>query len=254
MRRGRDLRNFLQQLQIFRMLAEFVVAHQRAERLAAENAVLFFVHLLEHRALVEFRRTLQIAQQVLLRRIQNPDLQLRSGLRLVQQIFQSAPGRLQFLKLRVVQHFIQLQRNQMIDLRHASGDHLVGIAPRRHRPFQNLGDEFLDQSLAPLARVGSEQPSLFYDLVEKARLCGLLSPAAAATFWVSGIGLPLTDFGFQFVQLLGLADGVRARLVQLVVGLQRALQIVEAACAGPAVLSAASPVAPPAPVRNLPGS
>ena len=79
MRRGRDLRNFLQQFQIFRMLAEFVIADQRAEGLAAEDAVLFLVDLLEHRALIEFRRPLQIAQQVLLRSIQNANLQLRAG-------------------------------------------------------------------------------------------------------------------------------------------------------------------------------
>ena len=53
----------------------------------------------------------------------------------------------QFLELSVVQDFVQLQRDQMVDLRYARRDHLVGIAPQRHRPFEHLGDEFLDQAL-----------------------------------------------------------------------------------------------------------
>jgi hypothetical protein len=55
-----------QQLDVLGVLAELVIAHQRAERRAAEDAVLFFVDFLEERALVEFRRPLQIAQQFLL--------------------------------------------------------------------------------------------------------------------------------------------------------------------------------------------
>ena len=64
-RRG-HLGYFLQQFDIFRTLAEFVVADQGAERSAAEDAVLFFVNLLEQGALVELRSALQIAQQFLL--------------------------------------------------------------------------------------------------------------------------------------------------------------------------------------------
>ncbi len=66
MRRGGHVRYLLQQFHIFGMLAELVVADQRAERGTAENAVLFFVHLLEQRALVEFRRALQVVQEFLL--------------------------------------------------------------------------------------------------------------------------------------------------------------------------------------------
>ena len=58
MRRRRHVGNLLQQLDIFRVFAEFVVAEQSAERLTAEHAVLFFVYLLEQRALIEFRRLL----------------------------------------------------------------------------------------------------------------------------------------------------------------------------------------------------
>src|SRR5256885_12384833 len=41
------------------VLAEFVVAYEGAERRAAENAVLFLVHLLEERTLIELRRALR---------------------------------------------------------------------------------------------------------------------------------------------------------------------------------------------------
>ena len=64
MRRRGDLRNLLQQLDIFRMLAELVVADQRAEGSAAEDAELFFVDLLEQRALIELRRALQVLAAV----------------------------------------------------------------------------------------------------------------------------------------------------------------------------------------------
>jgi len=47
-------------------VAKFVVPYQGAEWFAAENSVLVLVYLLEHRALVEFRSPLQIAEQFLL--------------------------------------------------------------------------------------------------------------------------------------------------------------------------------------------
>ncbi len=81
-------------------LAEFVIADQRCERRAAEDAELFFVDLLEQRALIELGRALQIAQQVLLADVQDLDLQLVAGLALVQQILQPAPGAFQLLESR----------------------------------------------------------------------------------------------------------------------------------------------------------
>src|SRR5579864_990803 len=99
---SRNLRDFLQQFQVFGMFAELVIADQRTEWLAAEKAVLLLVDFLEHRALIKFRRPLQVAQQVLLRRIQNANLQLGSSLRLIEQILQSAPRGFEFLELGVV--------------------------------------------------------------------------------------------------------------------------------------------------------
>ena len=71
-RRGGDVRDLLQQLDIFRVLAEFVVADQRAEGRAAEDAVLFFVDLLEQSALIELRRALQVLAAVLSCDVQDP--------------------------------------------------------------------------------------------------------------------------------------------------------------------------------------
>ena len=62
MRRGGDVRDAFQQRHVFGMLAEFVIADQRAEGSAAEDAVLFFVDLLEQRALVELRARSQMSR------------------------------------------------------------------------------------------------------------------------------------------------------------------------------------------------
>src|SRR6516162_7975537 len=52
---------------------------------------------------------------------------------------------------------------------------------------------------------------------------------AAATFSRSGIGLLLlADLGLELVQLLRLGHGVKQSLVQLFIGLQCALQIIQA--------------------------
>ena len=61
MRGRRHVGDLLQQFDVFGVLAEFVIADQRAEGRAAEDAVLFFVDLLEQGALVEFGGALQVA-------------------------------------------------------------------------------------------------------------------------------------------------------------------------------------------------
>src|SRR5579864_6257059 len=62
----------------------------------------------------------------------------------------------------------------------------------------------------------------------------ILDSAACSTtavppvvFCVSGIGFSLPDFGLEFVELIGLAYGIEQRFVEFLVGLHRALQIVE---------------------------
>jgi hypothetical protein len=80
---------------------------------------------------------------------------------------------LQLLELGVVQDFVQLQRNQVVDLRDAGVIIWSASRAQRHRPFEHLGDEFLNQALSPLARARVGEPPLFNDLVEKTRFRGL---------------------------------------------------------------------------------
>ena len=61
------LRDLLEQRHVLRVVAELVVADERAEGRAAEHAVLFLVDLLEERRLVELGRALEVLEQVLLR-------------------------------------------------------------------------------------------------------------------------------------------------------------------------------------------
>ncbi|EJT83037.1 hypothetical protein PPS11_40695 [Pseudomonas putida S11] len=93
------MRDLLQQVHVFGVAVELVVTDQHAERRAAEGAVLFFVDLLEQRALVEFAGGLQVAYQVFLRGIEQVDLQRGAGLGLVYLVFQAAPGGFQLLEL-----------------------------------------------------------------------------------------------------------------------------------------------------------
>ncbi len=75
MRARSHLRDFLKQFDIFGMLAELVVADERTKRLAAEDAEFIFIDFLEHHALIELRSALQVAQQLFLADIEDPDLQ-----------------------------------------------------------------------------------------------------------------------------------------------------------------------------------
>ena len=101
MRRGGDLRHVAQQLHVLRAVVEVVVADQQPVRLAAELAVFFFVDLLEDRALVPRRAAelLQRPAQLLLRDVQDADLQHLVGLGVVDQVVQAAPGAFQLLEV-----------------------------------------------------------------------------------------------------------------------------------------------------------
>ena len=145
-----DMRNAFEQRHVFRMLPEFVVAYQRAKRSSAEYAVLFFVDLLEQSALIEFRSLLDVAKKFLLGCVQHPDLEADAGLAVVHQVLQPAPGALELLKRRVVQDFVQLEREQVIDLRDARIDHHFRIFGDGHRSIKYLGHEFLHQIFAAL--------------------------------------------------------------------------------------------------------
>jgi hypothetical protein len=164
------------------MAGDLEVTDQRTKRLAAEHPELFLIDLLEHHALVELGRTLQVAEEFLLAGVQHTNFQVGSAFGLVNQVLQPAPRSFQFLEIRVVQDLVELDRDQVIDLGDARIDHCFRIAGESHLPCQELGDELLDEVTAsfPGGRI-ARQPSLFDDLVQQAdflgpfhfgRLCG----------------------------------------------------------------------------------
>ena len=68
----------------------------------------------------------------------------------------------------MVQHFVQLQRDQVIDLRNARIDHRLGVFRHRHRAFEHLADEIRDQILAAIPGRGvARKPALLDDLIEQ---------------------------------------------------------------------------------------
>ena len=174
MRRCGHARHFLQQLHVFRMTAEFVVSDHCSKWFAAEDAIAFFIHFFENRGLIEFGSPLQIAKQFFLGNIQDLDFKSCARFTLVQQVFQPAPGRLQFLELGVVQNLVQLDRYQVVDLSDASVDHRFGVSRHRHRSFQKLCDEFANQILSTLARCCIlAETALIDDLIQETLLAGL---------------------------------------------------------------------------------
>ena len=168
---GGDVGDPLQQRHVLRMLAEFVVADQRAERRAAERAVFILVDLLEQGTLVELRGPFQVLQQILLGYVEHSDLQLRAGFRLVHQVVQSPPGSLQLLEIRIVHDLVQLEGQQAIDFRDAKIDRLLGVLGHRHAGIEQLADELLQQVAAPVARlVVACTHTLGQDVVQQRRL------------------------------------------------------------------------------------
>src|SRR5215471_17072586 len=109
------------------MLAEFVVADEGTERSSAEDAVFFFIDLLEQRALIELRGFLDIAEEFLLGHIEDADFELCSGLAVIHQVLKTAPGSLELLESGMVHDLVELNRQEMINLRDARIDHHFGI-------------------------------------------------------------------------------------------------------------------------------
>ena len=119
--RGGDLGHFAEHLDIRRALVEVVVAHDGAEGLTTELAVLLFVDLLEDRALVPCR-TLELLQrlgQIPLGNVHHADLQVLVGLGVVHHVVQAAPRTLELLVVGVVNDLVDLLRELGVD----RGDH-----------------------------------------------------------------------------------------------------------------------------------
>ena len=145
----RDLRHLAEQLDVGRRVVEVVVADQRAERLAAELAVLFFVQLLEERRLVPGRAlvALQRLAEVLLGDRHHADLQRLVGLGVVHHVVQAAPGRLELLEVLVMQDEVDLLGHLAVE----RGDHRLdaghGVGADQLDVRQRLLRQRLDRGL-----------------------------------------------------------------------------------------------------------
>ena len=75
----------------------------------------------------------------------------------------------------MVKDFVELDGEQMVNLRNARIDHRLGVFGDGYLPLQNLGDELFDEILAafPSGGIRSHPPSLD-NLVEKSALTDLL--------------------------------------------------------------------------------
>src|SRR6266705_5910814 len=71
-----NLRNFLEQFDVFGVPAELIIPDQGPKRLTTEYSEFLFIDFLEQSALIELRSALQIAQNFLLAHIENANLQL----------------------------------------------------------------------------------------------------------------------------------------------------------------------------------
>ena len=111
----------------------------------AEGAVLLLVDLLEQHALIELGRLFEIGQELLLRDVQEPELQPRAGLGVHHEIVQPAPRRLELLVLGMMQDPVELIGDPLIDLRDAGLDGRHDIVVHRHAFVERLRGELANQ-------------------------------------------------------------------------------------------------------------
>ncbi len=105
-------------------MAEMVVGDQRAVGLAAQLAEFAFVDRFEQRALVPARAgivVLEVAIELHLADIEDANFERRVGLGVEDKVIQPAPGALNLLEFRRVQHFVHLRRQLLVEAR----DHLL---------------------------------------------------------------------------------------------------------------------------------
>ena len=182
--RGRGYaRHLLQQRDVLRVPAEFVIADQSAERVAAERSVLFFVNLLEDGALVELHRLVEILEQIRLADVHQLDLQAAGRLGLLHEVVQPAPGAFELLKGLGVHDFVQLLRDERIELADALVDHGLGVVGDGHLPGHHFLDQILDPQLPAAALFRAlPDPAFFGDAVEQAAVLGTAVSAAGCGF------------------------------------------------------------------------
>src|SRR5579875_3481517 len=103
----------------------------------------------------------------------------------------------------MVQHLVELQRNEMINLRNPCIDHRLGIARDSNITFQNLREEFLHQVFAAFPSGGiCAQPPFLHNLIEQPMLdrffrsrgtgCRSFMPCPISLFSFSSFSVLLT--------------------------------------------------------------
>ena len=119
MRCGSDACHFAEQLHVRRRVVEVIVTNEAAVGLATELTIFFFVQLFEDRTLIptgSFVPAHRFAQ-VIFRDIQDANLQHFVGIRVIDQILQSAPRAFEFLKFFVMKNQVHLIRQFFVDCR-----------------------------------------------------------------------------------------------------------------------------------------
>lgn len=84
----------------------------------------------------------QVVLQLFLGHVEQAQLEAGAGLGVLHQHVQATPGCLEFLKFRVVQHFVELGADQLVDLADAVVDHGHGVLVDGHAFVEDLGGEF----------------------------------------------------------------------------------------------------------------
>ena len=152
MRGGGDLAEVAQKPDVDGRLVEMVVADQAAEGLAAELAELRLVDLLEQRALVPFRVGIvaQVAVELVLGDVHDPELEGRVGLGIVGQVAEPAPGALDALELRRVHDRVHLGGELLVE----TGDHLLDRVEHVVLDQAGVGQRLLDQRVDRVVDLG----------------------------------------------------------------------------------------------------
>jgi len=168
--RGRNLRHLGEQVDVFGVIRELVIADDRAIRLATRRAEFGLVDLLERLALVELDRLVEILEELTLADVEHPQLELGARLGVHHQMVQTPPRSLQLLEVGVVHDRGQLLRQRLVDRGDRPRDRLRDVLVEMDRAPERLLDERADEFVAAGLLDGPRHH--VRDLVEEAALRG----------------------------------------------------------------------------------
>ncbi|MCY1298362.1 hypothetical protein D9M70_478450 [compost metagenome] len=121
MRRGGDLGNVAQQGYVLWTAIEFVVGNDCRDGLSAGRVVFLGIGVHVQAALGDFRRVLEVLNQVFLADVQQLDAHVLAEVSLVDQRLHALPGGLHALEIGMVHHHIKLATDLVVEL----GDVLI---------------------------------------------------------------------------------------------------------------------------------